>query len=204
MGPAQEACGCKVGRTVEAFELSDVNDELAVRRTGRAGEAASLRDLAAYFNRAVLRAAMVDAGMSPLDGEVENVHRLLTEDDVSEGMRVRTRNRLEREGVALDAVESSFVSHPTMGNHLRDCLDVEPTEPNQDPVETARERVFKMVTRAERVVENALESLASSGHVAAGSLAVTVDVQVGCEDCGAYDDVASFVDDGGCDCEVDE
>jgi|AntRauTorcE11897_2_1112592.scaffolds.fasta_scaffold28616_2 hypothetical protein len=204
MGLAQEQCSCKVGRTVEAFGLSEVNDELAVRRSGRAGDVESLRDLADYFNRSVLLEAMVDAGMSPLEGEVENVYRLLTDDDVSEGMRVRTRNRLEREGVDLDAVESSFVSHPTMGNHLRDCLDVEPSTSSRDPVETARERIFKMVTRTERVVENTLDGLAASGHVVAGTLAVTVDVQVVCEDCGAHGSVSSFVAGGGCDCEHDE
>jgi len=201
MAPAEDECGCKVGRTIEAFDLADVNEELAVRRSGRAGDAASLRDLAGFFNRAVLRAAMVDAGMSPLEGEVENVYRLLTDEDVSEGMRVRTRNRLTREGVDLEGVESSFVSHPTMSSHLRDCLDVEPSTPSPDPVAMSRERVFKMVTRAERVIENTLESLAASGHVAAGTLAVTVDVQVVCEDCGAHADVSSFVDGGGCDCD---
>lgn len=204
MGSVQEHCGCKVGRTIDAFGLTELNDELVVRRSGRAGDVESLRHLADYFNRSVLREAMVDAGMSPLEGEVENVYRLLTDDDVSDGMRVRTRNRMEREGVDLETVESSFVSHPTMGNHLRDCLDVEPSTPSRDPVATARERIFKMVTRAERVIENTLAGLASSSHLASGTLAVTVDVQVVCEDCGAIGDVSSFVDAGGCDCEHDE
>lgn len=196
---------CKVGRVAEAYGLTGIDEDLVDRRTGASGEGWSLRDLADYFNQSVLRRALEDADTTPLEGEVENIYRLLTDDDVSEGMRVRTGKRLEREGVDFEDVEGSFVSHPTMGRHLRDCLGVESSRSKGrgDPTEAARERIFKMLTRAERVVENTFDGLAAGGHVTAGSLAVTVDVRVTCEDCGVHGDVSSFLARGGCDCDDD-
>ena len=196
-------CTCKVGRVMGEFGLTDLNDELVTRRKGTAGDEASLRDLTGFFNRAVLRRAIENAGESPLQGEVENIYRLLTDDDVSSGMRVRARKRLERDGVDVEAVEDSVISHPTMGTHLKDCLGVQRSETAENRVENARERIFKMQTRAERVIESALQGLVRAGYLAGGSLAVSVDLQVSCEECGAHAGVARFIEREGCDCEPD-
>lgn len=190
-----------MGRVIEDFGLTDLNGELADRRTGEAGRPSSLRDLVDYFNREVLREAIRDAGGTPLDGEVQNMYRLLTDDDVSNGARLRVRKRLERGGVDLDAVEGSFVSHPTMGRHLEDCLDVEKPRTTENRVERAKRRLFKIQNRAEAVSENTLDGLASARCIAAGDLAVTVDVQVTCEECGVYEEIGAFIDRGGCDCD---
>lgn len=191
-----DRCGCKVGRVADRRDL-DVDRDLADRRTR---ERASLRDLAAYFNRRVLQAAMGRAGMAPLDGEAENIYRLLTDDDVSGGARTRARRRLERAGVDVDAVRADFVSHPTVGKHLRECLDLpEPTD-DDDPVSTARERVARMQSRSEAVVRDAVEGLAEGGEVAAGDLTVVVDARIVCETCGTQRPVETFLDRGGCDC----
>lgn len=193
-----EACECKVGRVANRWGL-DVDHDLVERRTREDGHA-SLRDLAAYFNRRVLRAAMEASGMAPLDGEAENAYRLLTDDDVSGASRTRARRRLERAGVDLEAVRADFVSHPTVGKHLRECLEV--TEPaDDDPVSTARERVAKMQSRSEAVVSNAVEGLVDGGAVAGGDLTVVVDARVVCETCGGQYPVETFLDRGGCDCE---
>lgn len=193
-------CDCKVGRVIGEFELSELNDELAARRTGETGDPESLRDLVDYFNREVLRSAIASADVDPLDGEVANQYRLLT-DDVTEGTRLRVRRRLEREGVDVEAVEAGFVSNPTIGRHLEECLGVEKTRESKDRIHSAKERIFKMQSRAEAVVENTLEGLASAGLLSAGNLAVTVDVQVTCGDCGAHAGAGPFVDRGGCDCD---
>lgn len=195
----RERCGCKVGRTIEAYDLDGLDDELADRRTG--DRPASLRDLTDRFNTAVLRGAIERAGGSPLDGEVANTYRLLTDDDVSSGTRVRVRKRLEREGVDLEAVEGSFVSHPTMGRHLRDCLAVERPSGSGPDVATAEDRIFKMGGRFEAVVGDALDGLADADRLTAGELAVTVDAQVTCQDCGRHAGVREFIERGGCDCD---
>lgn len=195
---ASGRCGCKVGRTIETYDLGGLDDELVARRTG--DRPASLRDLADRFNRTVLRAAIERVGGSPLDGEVANTYRLLTAEDVSSGTRVRVRKQLEREGVDLEAVEGSFVSHPTMGSHLRECLAVErPSDPGPD-VATAEERIFKMGGRFEAVVGDALDGLAAADRLGAGELSVTLDAQVTCQDCGVHAGVREFIERGGCDC----
>lgn len=114
------------------------------RRRGKAGDSASLRDLVDYFNREVLRSALTDAGEQPLEGELGNVYRLLTDGEVATGTKIRARKRLEREGVDFDAVEQRFVSHRTIGRHLEECLGVEKSEPSRDRLETAKSRIFKM------------------------------------------------------------
>lgn len=191
------AC-CKVGCVIEAYNLESVDDELRERR---ASASDSLRTLQRFFNQRVLRAAMEDAGMDLLDGEVENAYRLLTDDDVSSGMRIRVRNQLEEEDVDLESVEESFVSHPTMGRHLEDCLEVERAQDEEDRTETAKERIFKMESRAEAVIANTLSGLESSDRIDAGEIAVTVNTQVMCESCGVHAEVERFIDAGGCNCE---
>lgn len=42
----------------------------------------SLLELAAYFNRAVLEAALEEEAVQVLDGEIKNIYRLLTDDNV--------------------------------------------------------------------------------------------------------------------------
>lgn len=199
-----EDCDCKVGRVVEEYRLDGMHETLAARRTGEDGSPASLRTLADEFNQAVLRAAMRPHGAGVLDGEVENGYRLLTADDVSRGMRTRARKQLESDGVDVDAVEASFVSHPTMGRHLETCLGVEPEPEERDPIEAAKERVFKLLSRTEAVVANTVEGLAAADRLAAGAVAVTVDVRVTCQRCGVQATAAAFVDRGGCDCGHDD
>jgi len=199
----EDRCECKVGRVIASFELDDIDDELAARRKGGSGESASLRELTDFFNQQVVQSALERAGKAPLDGEVENIHRLLTDDDVSRGMQIRARKQLERGDVDIEAVEDGFVSHPTMGKHLRTCLGVERTQDPVDRAETARKRAFKIQNRAEAVIENTLSWLASAGLIAAGQLSVSVNAQVVCEECGAYAEVGQFIERGGCECDSD-
>lgn len=201
MNPTGDSCECKVGRVIEEAGLTGMNEELAARRTGESGDPASLRELADYFNRAVLGRAVERAGRTPLEGEVANAYRLLTADDVSSGTRIRVRKQLEGDGIPIDDVEGGFVSHPTMGSHLERCLGVAPAERDGPTVESARERIFKLLSRSEAVAENTLEGLGAAGRLVAGDLAVTVDAQVMCRSCGVHQGIDAFIERGGCDCE---
>jgi len=191
-------CECKVGRVVERRDLARTNDELAERwRTGEA----SLRTLEREFNVAVLRAAAGAAGVTHLEGEAENLYRLLTDDDVTGGMRVRARRRLESEGLDVDQVRSDFVSHQTIHNHLTGCLGVERDREERDPVDAAEDRIRPLQTRLEAVAADALTGLGNDDHLATGDLDVYVDVAVVCDDCGVRRELGAFLAAGGCDCE---
>jgi hypothetical protein len=47
----------------------------------------SLRELVEQFNLSVLWSALEDAGSRPLEGEVQNLYGLLTDEEVSSGVR---------------------------------------------------------------------------------------------------------------------
>jgi hypothetical protein len=73
----------KVARLIQQYELTGLGAELEARWTGDGVERTSLRDLAEYFNRKLLAAALREAGRTPLDDEVASLYHDLTGDDVS-------------------------------------------------------------------------------------------------------------------------
>lgn len=194
-------CRCKVGRTIDSYDFSEMNEDLAERWTGRNGDRHSLRSLERYFNERVLSTAMWDAGMSPLEGEVSNIYELLTD---AERSGIEARRRLERNGVDVDQVTSDFVSHQTIHNHLRDCCDVERTEETANPVEKARNTVVSIQNRLTAVTENTLERLDRIDALSLGEFSVFVSVQITCEECGQYYTIAELLDEGGCHCQLEE
>jgi hypothetical protein len=189
----------KVGRVIAEYELSGTAEWLEAAWTGDGRERRSLRDLADGFNRRVLEAAMRDAGMDPLPAEVESAYATLTDDDVSSGARVELGNRLEWEGVDLDAVEDAFVTHQAVHTFLRKYRGVEREAPDADP-EKERETIGRLRGRTQAVTTNAVERLADRGALDAGSFDVLVDVQIVCDDCGNQYQADEFIERGGCDC----
>lgn len=199
---SESDCDCKAGRVATAHALDDFDRELEQRWLGDGRERESLRSLADYANRRVLRAAMREAGMEVIDGEVENTYRLLTDSDTSAGDRTQVERRLERAGVDVDDVESSFVSHQTIHTHLRECRGVSREEADRDRVESARRTIFSLQSRTEAVVEDSLSRLAGDELSLAGVDAF-VDIQVLCESCGRQHEVGTLIDRGGCQCQLD-
>jgi hypothetical protein len=199
---ADQPPSCKIDRTAAAYDLSGEAERLAAYWT-RDDDRYSLRDLAVHFNRQLLRAAMDQAGLNPLDGEVENTYRLLTDDDVSQGMRTQARNRLQKQGMDVDQLQSDFVSYGTVRRHLKGCLGVdhEPTDTDDDPAETGAQRIAALQNRTVAVTENTLSQLASAGELAAGDIDVFVDITVSCPECGMHATVQEFIDSDGCHCE---
>ncbi|MEF8841946.1 MAG: hypothetical protein V5A62_10025 [Haloarculaceae archaeon] len=195
-GEEPSAC-CKVGRTATGYGLDGLDDELAAGWSGE--DSVGVRELASRVNRRVLAAAMREAGLSPLDGEPENLLRLLTDEDVPGSRRLDTRRRLEREGVDVDAVLSDTVSHQTVYNHLRDCLDVSKDEEG-DRLERRVSTLFALQNRTETVTRETLASLRDGGELDIDGFDVIVDVRVVCESCGRSRELASFLEDRGCKC----
>ena len=192
----------KVARVIDEYDLRGLDEELVERWTDDA-ERRSLRELATYFNETVLDAAMRDAGMNPLDGEVENAHRLLTDDEVSRGVKTQTRRQLEREGVDVDDLERDFVSHQAVHTYLTKHRDVRPPSSERttaDRVESAHETVRRLQSRSVAVTENTLEQLAVTDSLELEAFDVLVETQVLCRDCGSVTTVDELLDEGGCEC----
>lgn len=194
----------KVGRVLEQYELNTLKNKLPSLWLGEATETepTSLRSLAKMINVALLNKAMEEAGKDPLEGEAENAYRLLTDDDVSAGIRTQQRNRLERIGVDTDKVKSDFVTHQAVYTYLTEGLGVsKKSGDGTDPVEKHRQRINRLRNRTVAVVENSLGDLVAKDHISLGSADVILDIQVYCDGCDAQFELSELLEDNSCNCQ---
>ncbi|MFC7215475.1 rod-determining factor RdfA [Saliphagus sp. GCM10025334] len=193
----------KVARLLETYDLEGLGLELEQRWLGKGYERESLRKLARRFNERLLGERMTRAGLSPLDGEVENTYRLLTDDDVSAGMRTQAERELERAGIDVDALRREFVSHQAIHTYLTSDRELEgpssQTTP-EDRLERDAASIQRLSSRLTAVTEDTVKRYRETDLLESGSVSVLVDVNVLCEECGEQYDVATFLDRGGCRC----
>jgi hypothetical protein len=191
----------KVGRVLSQYELVDLHNRLADLWLGHSGEEVSLRDLADRLNVAIVRTALEQAGEDPLEGEAENVYQLLDGGDVSAGVRIQQRNRLERIGINVDELESDFVTHQAVHTYLTKGLGISKrTKADTDPVETRATRIQRLRNRLDAVMEQSLSQLQNSGDLSTGEIDTTVGLHVYCEDCETQYELLELLDEGSCDC----
>ena len=195
----------KVGRLIEKYDLSGIDDQLIDLWTRDDDDQRSLRELADYFNRELLRAAMDNAGMTTLDGEIANTYRLLTADDVSTGVRTQAETTLERNGIDVEVLSHDFVSHQAIHTYLTKHRGVEHSSKStvQDRREKTEQTVQRLSSRLVAVAEKRLRSLRDTGAITLGTFSVLVDVRVVCEDYGTHADVRTLLAGGGCDCNTE-
>lgn len=191
---------CKIDRVIERRGLDDLDEELGRRRRE---DDASLRDLESVFNRRVLAAELRDKRVETLQGEVENLYRLLTSEEVSAGARTEALDRLERNGIDAGALRDDFVSYQTIRTHLRDCLGLETSRDPSFDRATAADTVFSFLARSETVVEQTLSRLRSAEELHTGDLDLAVNARVACQECGREYTVSQLLDRGHCDCYSD-
>ncbi|SFR67842.1 rod-determining factor RdfA [Halogeometricum limi] len=198
-GTATRGRRSKVRRLIGEYDLD--GERLEDLWTAEKDDRLSLRELADDFNQRLLRAVMVDVGMNPLDGEVANTYRLLTDDDVSSGMRTQARQTLEREGVDVDRLSKNFVSHQAIHTYLTKYRGVTRDEQTDaDRVQKGLDTIQRLRSRTAAVSENIVENLVSTGRIDAGDFEVLVDVRVFCRDCGTQYDVQELLEAGQCEC----
>lgn len=193
----------KVARLIEAYELEGLGDELLERWT-RTEDRHSLRDLATYFNRQLLQATLDREGADPLAGETENLYRLLTDDDVTSGVRQEARDHLEQRGVDVEALEQDFVSYQAVRTYLKSYRDASPPETSATPDEVRSEKaemIQRLKNRLQKVARQALTDLKSSGHLVLGDFNIMVTVRVHCADCSTQRSVSELLSAGGCECD---
>jgi len=195
---------CKLGRAIDRYDLAGLDEELPARWRGDGYEQTSLRSLADRVNEAILDAALAEAEVDRIDDDATHLYQRLTDDSTSRGTRTQLRNQLETEGVDLDTVESSFVSHQTVHSHLTDCLDVSHRDDDRTPAERRRDerqRIRSLQSRTEAVTTDALDRLDRRDDVDLAEFEIMVDVSVLCRECGRQTELARLVDEGGCQCQ---
>jgi hypothetical protein len=195
---------CKVGAVAERYELTDLDERLRERWTA-AENRAGVRELADDVNTLMLRSVLRWNREGALEGEPENYYRLLTDDDVSRGVRTEARSRLRNRGIDVDALENRFVSHQTVYRHLTGCLDLDRDAEPADPGAALRDgigTIRALQRRTETVATDTLERLRRDGQFHVGELDVLVDVVVSCRDCGERLPLSESLAGRSCDCEA--
>lgn len=192
----------KVARLIREYDLGEeYGRELEAAWTGEGAERLSLRDLADEFNRRLLAAAMEDAEMSVLDGEVDNLFRLLTDGDVTAGARTDARSRLERGGIDVERVERDFVTYQAIRSYLRNERGAEyDGADDRERLKGTAETVERLRSRLDSVCENNLEQLRATDRITLDEFQMFVSVDVFCEGCGSQYMVSELLERGGCDC----
>lgn len=188
----------KLDRTIQKYGLEDMEDKLLERRRGE--ERDSLRDLAQFFNERVLRAALRSAGATPLDGEVSNYYRLLTGDDVTQGMQVQARDKLERMGVDVEELEADFVSYQTINRFFTNHPGYEDDAKTEPTARERMTRLFKLESRVVSVARPVIEQLRRSDGLTMGTFDVYVTVSVVCNDCNTRRTLRELLRQDGCEC----
>lgn len=189
----------KVQKLIKEFDLEGLGAELEQLWTAD-DDRRSLRDLAQYFNQQLLAKALEDATVQPLDGEIENMYRLLTDDEVSSAESTRIKRRLEREGVDVDKLLSDFVTYQAIRTYLKDHRGAEYTPNETDPLKREQTNLQKLRGRMVSVTEGKLEQLQESDDITLGEFQTIADIQVVCEDCNTQFDVLELLERGGCRC----
>lgn len=194
----------KVARLIEEYDLEEAGQRLEDYWLGTGETQRSLRELAEWFNKRLLEAAMDEAGRSHFEGEIENTYRLLTADDVSSGVRTQVETTLAQEGIDIEALRKAFVSHQTIHTYLTEYRGVSRSseeESDEPPSQKAKDTIQRLKSRLRAVVENNLDNLRNTGRITLGQFTVFVDVRVFCEDCARQYEIVELLDRRGCDCQ---
>lgn len=200
---AADTVDSKVARLIDSYDLGrSYGDSLEQRWTAEGDERESLRTLADRFNKRLLAAAMTDAGMSTVDGEVANLYRLLTDDDVSGGNRTEARRRLEQRGVDVDTLESDFVTYQAIRSYLTEYRGAEyDAGDDSTRTESVIQTIQRLKSRIRSVAEESLDQLRTTDRITLGEFRLFIDIGVLCEECDAQYGLVELLKRGGCDCQ---
>lgn len=189
----------KVLQLIEEYDLMGLGTELERLWTAEE-DRRSLRDLADHFNQQLLAQALNEAGVQPLDGEIQNKYRLLTSEDVSSAESTRIKRRLERDGVDVNALLDDFVTYQAIRNYLKDHRGAEYTPSTTDPLEREKTSLQKLRGRMVSVTEGKLDQLKKSNQIILDEFRILAEIQVICEGCNNQFDVIELLDKEGCQC----
>lgn len=190
----------KLKQVIDKYDFDGLGEQIEDYWLADTGDRYSLRELAEYVNHYLLRRSMHDAGMDPLNGEIENTYRLLTADDVSTGVRTQTRRRLERAGVDVDQLEVDFVSRQAVHTYLTKDRGVNYSSNVDDRITKQTATIQGLKRRLTATVQSKLEWLQNVEDISLGEFEVLLDVSVLCKDCGAQYQIDEFLERRTCEC----
>lgn len=205
----QRHCDCKLGHVNEQYQLRDLNDELIRRRQN--GDA-SLRDLASYVNLRILDAAIERAtgdivtGDNDLYGALEReeaiatIYETLTDEEIAPERRARVRTRLDQARVDLDVVEDDWLTHPTVRNHLLECLGIDTSPTRELDRDGAAKTIEWARSRCVAVIGRTLQRLQTVGQLTITNADVSLSIRITCTECQETYSPSQLLSQGRCAC----
>jgi len=195
----------KVGKLIAEYDLKGLGLELETRWTANDGERMSLRELADYFNKQLLAAALRDVDQTALDRDVEKLYQNMTEDSISSGVRTDTLSTLSKYGIDTDNLRSDFVSYQAIRTYLKEWRGVEYDSLSAEEKRAKdRRSIQRLLTKSLSVAEDRLEKLRRTDRIRAEEFEVFVDANVLCKECGTRYTVSDFIINEGCSCLQDQ
>lgn len=201
MSPDSDPNKYKISRLINKYDLDGLGQELEDRWLGRGYESQSLRSLADWFNKYLFEKKFNQSGRTPVSGEVDNFYRLLTDDEVTSGMRLDAETVLEEKGIDPENIRQEFVSHQSVYIYLTEYRDASKQRSSKNQIKSARDTIQRLQNRLIAVAENHMQQLRNTEKLTIGEFTVLVDIQILCEDCGSSYSTTTLLDRGGCDCE---
>lgn len=193
----------KIGKGIDRYSLNGMGRELEEYWVDDGRDSYSLRELAEYFNKEMLRSALAGTAQHRLSGDIETIYLALTDEDVSRGEQTHVQKTLERDGVDVEQLQRDFVTHQAVYTYLTKGRGVEKRTETGDRIESARQTINGLRGRLIAVVETTLSNLTETGTLTLGSFDIFVNIHVHCTDCGVHKNLSNLLDDGGCECPSD-
>lgn len=190
----------KVAKLTEEYDLGDIGAELERRWTGREDASSSLRELAEYFNEALLEATLRAEDQNPIDGEISNLYRLLTDEDVTSGDRIRAERRLERENIDIGDLRDDFVTYQAIRTYLKNVRQVSKDETKTNRRDATRNTVERLLGRATSVTEDRIDQLDEADVLQIGQAQAIIDLRIRCGACGEQYTLDELLQSESCDC----
>lgn len=172
------------GLTASGSDYDSVDDYVAKRWTGADGRTPEgYKKLTDWFNKRVLRAIYDEHGRSTVSIHLDLEYDVIVNEDSIQ--RAELAADIEGDGMDIDELKKTLVSHGTMRNHLKNCLAIEKDTQSTAKSTTTRD---KAITSAKRMAasktENILPELAEDGVLPqADEATVDIEIRVQCPIC---------------------
>lgn len=204
-------CSCKIGRVGKKYQIDDLDDELVRRRNN---DGASLRTLADYINKRILSAAINDAdtgydiddmqwGINDED-IVTTIYNILSNDDIPVEQVVRVKSRLEKSGIDVDTLTNDWVTHPTVRDHFRKCLDINTSRQEAITIDDAIDTIEWARARCSGVIDTTFKRLTKANLVKISNHKVSITIRITCTECGEIYRPTSLIEQRSCSCNHDD
>jgi len=172
------------GLTAPGSDYNSVDEYLAKRWTGADGRTPEgYKKLTDWFNKKVLKAIYDEHGRSTVSIHLDREYDVIVNEDNIQ--RAELAADLEGDGMDINELKKTLVSHGTIRNHLKNCLDVEKdTQPTTKSTTTREKAISSAKRMATSKTENILPELAEDGVVPyANEATVDIEIRLQCPIC---------------------